>query len=174
MLTLTLMKWLKRCTRYMDRRNETSKFCLKVLIDLRNRAVREVKIFSVDGLVVFEQAIKASYPNAIVQRCIIHQIRYSTKYVSYKHIKPLKKDLKLVYTAPNEEMTYQCLMDFEEKWNSLYPTCVKSWKDNWSIISPFFKYSENIRKIMYTTNIMENLNRQYRKVTKGKPIFPTD
>ncbi len=84
------------------------------------------------------------------------------------------KDLKLVYTAPNEETGYQCLMDFEETWGTLYPTCVKSWKDNWAVISLFFQYSENIRKIMYTTNIIENLNRHYCKVTKGKPIFPTD
>ena len=83
-------------------------------------------------------------------------------------------DLKAVYTAPNEESGYSNLLDFEEKWNSLYPTCVKSWKDNWGVICPFFSYSNGIRKIMYTTNIIENLNRQYRKVTKGKPIFPTD
>ena len=84
------------------------------------------------------------------------------------------KDLKSVYKAPNEEMAYRNLEDFEEKWGKTYPTCIKSWKDNWHVISPFFAYSENIRKIMYTTNIIENLNRQYRKVTKGKPIFPTD
>lgn len=154
--------------------NETSKFWLKVLTDLRNRGVQTVTIFSVDGLSGFEQAIKASYPESIVQRCIIHQIRYSTKYVSYKDIKALMADLKSVYTAPNEETGYSNLLDFEEKWNSLYPTCVKSWKDNWHVLSPFFSYSNGIRKIMYTTNIIENLNRQYRKVTKGKPIFPTD
>ncbi len=154
--------------------NESSKFWLKVLTDLRNRGVEEVKIFSVDGLSGFVEAIKASYPNSIVQRCIIHQIRYSTRYVSYKDIKALMKDLKLVYKAPNEETGYKYLMEFEGKWGSIYPTCVKSWKDNWSVISPFFKYSESIRKVMYTTNIIENLNRGYRKVTKGKPIFSTD
>jgi len=154
--------------------NETSKFWLKVLTDLRNRGVQRVIIFSVDGLPGFEQAIKATFPKSIVQRCIIHQIRYSTRYVSYKHIKELMADLKAVYTAPNEENAYQNLIAFEEKWGSLYPTCVKSWKDNWNVISPFFSYSKDIRKIMYTTNIIENLNRYYRKVTKGKPIFPTD
>lgn len=154
--------------------NETSKFWLKVLTDLRNRGVQEVTIFSVDGLPGFEQAIKASFPEAIVQRCIIHQIRYSTKYVSYKDVRELMADLKDVYTAPNEETGYNNLLDFESKWGSQYPTCVKSWKDNWHVLSPFFRYSDGIRKIMYTTNIIENLNRQYRKVTKGKPVFPTD
>ncbi len=154
--------------------NETSKFWLKVLTDLKNRGVQDVTIFSVDGLPGFEQAIKATYPTSIVQRCIIHQIRSSTRYVSYKHIKELMRDLKSVYQAPNEEAGYQMLVEFEEKWGSQYPRCIKSWKDNWHVISPFFSYSENIRKIMYTTNIIENLNRQYRKVTKGKPVFPTD
>lgn len=154
--------------------NESSKFWLKVLTDLKNRGVEQVDIFSVDGLSGFEQAIKATYPNTIVQRCIVHQIRSSTKYVSYKDIKELMKDLKSVYKAPNKEMTYRNLEDFEEKWGKTYPTCIKSWKDNWHVISPFFAYSENIRTIMYTTNIIENLNRHYRKVTKGKPIFPTD
>lgn len=154
--------------------NETSKFWLKVLTDLKNRGVQDVTIFSVDGLPGFEQAIKATYPSSIVQRCIIHQIRSSTRYVSYKHIKELMKDLKSVYQAPNEEAGYQMLIEFEEKWGSQYPQCIKSWKDNWGVISPFFSYSSNIRRIMYTTNIIENLNRQYRKVTKGKPIFPTD
>jgi len=154
--------------------NETSKFWLKVLTDLRNRGVKNVDIFSVDGLPGFKQAILATYPESIVQRCIIHQIRYSTKYVSYKHIKELMNDLKSVYKAINEEEGFRNLQEFEEKWKTLYPTCVKSWIDNWDVISPFFKYSESIRKIMYTTNVIENLNRQYRKVTKGKAIFPTD
>lgn len=154
--------------------NETSKFWLKILTDLKNRGVQIVDIFSVDGLPGFKQAILATFPKAIIQRCIIHQIRYSTKYVSYKHIKELMKDLKTVYKAVNEEEGHKNLLHFKEKWDSLYPTCVKSWIENWDVISPFFNYSENIRKIMYTTNMIENLNRQYRKVTKAKAIFPTD
>lgn len=154
--------------------NETSKFWLKVLTDLKNRGVQEVTIFSVDGLPGFEQAIKATYPTSVVQRCIIHQIRYSTRFVNYKDKKELMIDLKAVYQSPNEESAYEMLVEFEEKWGSKYPSCVKSWKDNWHVLSPFFSYSENIRRIMYTTNIIENLNRQYRKVTKGKPVFPTD
>ncbi len=154
--------------------NETSKFWLKVLTDLKNRGVQQVTIFSIDGLSGFEQAIKATFPESVVQRCIIHQIRSSTRYVSYKYIKELTRDLKSVYQSPNEESGYQMLLEFEEKWGLQYPQCIKSWKDNWPVLSPFFEYSSNIRKIMYTTNIIENLNRQYRKVTKGKAIFPTD
>lgn len=154
--------------------NESSKFWLKILTDLKNRGVQKVDIFSVDGLAGFKQAILATYPESIVQRCIIHQIRYSTKYVSYKHIRPLISDLKAVYQAPNEEEAYRNLDLFKQEWGELYPTCVKSWYENWDVISPFFKYSPNIRKLMYTTNIIENLNRQYRKVTKGKAVFPTD
>lgn len=154
--------------------NESSKFWLKVLSDLKNRGVQTVNIFSVDGLSGFEQAILATYPKSVVQRCIVHQIRSSTRYVSYKHIKELMKDLKTVYKAVNEEQAFQNLELFKEKWNSVYPTCIKSWYDNWEVISPFFKYTENIRKIMYTTNAIENLNRQYRKVTKGKAVYPTD
>ncbi len=148
--------------------NESSKFWLKILTDLRNRGVKKVDIFSVDGLTGFKEAILASYPDSIIQRCVIHQIRSSTKYVSYKDIKPLMKDLKAVYKAPNEEEAYRTLELFKEHWNHHYPTCVKSWYENWDVISPFFKYSENIRKIMYTTNIIENLHRKFRKITKGK------
>jgi len=154
--------------------NESSKFWLKVLTDMKNRGVEKVHIFSVDGLSGFEQAIKASYPNSVVQRCVIHQIRSSTKYVSYKHIKELMRDLKTVYRAPNEETALRNLEEFSDKWSSTYPLCVKSWQDNWHVISPFFVHSEDVRKIMYTTNIIENLNRYYRKVTKSKPVFPTD
>ena len=154
--------------------NESSKFWLKILTDLRNRGVKKVDIFSVDGLTGFKEAILASYPDSIIQRCVIHQIRSSTKYVSYKDIKPLMKDLKAVYKAPNEEEAYRTLELFKEQWNHHYPTCVKSWYENWDVISPFFKYSENIRKIMYTTNIIENLHRKFRKITKGKAVFSTD
>ena len=154
--------------------SESSKFWLKILTDIKNRGVQQVDIFSVDGLSGFKQAILATYPKAIVQRCIIHQIRYSTRYVSDKNIRALMKDLKSVYQAPNEEEAYRNLELFKDKWAKEYPTCVKSWYENWDVISPFFQYSGNIRRIMYTTNLIENLNRQYRKMTKGKAIFPTD
>lgn len=154
--------------------NETSKFWLKVLTDMKNRGVKKVSIFSIDGLSGFNEAIKATYPNALVQRCIIHQIRASARYVNYKHRKEYCKDMKSIYTAVNEEEGFRQLEFFKEKWNSLYPTGIKTWYDNWEVLSPFFRFSDNVRKVMYTTNIIENLNRQYRKVTKGKAIFPND
>lgn len=154
--------------------NESSKFWLKILTDLKNRGVQKVSIFSIDGLPGFNEAIKASYPDSIVQRCIVHQIRASSKYVNYKDRKAFLADLKLVYTAANEEEGFRQLEYLKEKWNHKYPTGIKTWYDNWEVISPFFAFSDNVRKIMYTTNIIENLNRQYRKVTKGKAIFPTD
>lgn len=154
--------------------NETSKFWLKVLTDMKNRGIKKVSVFSIDGLSGFTEAIKATYPDAIVQRCIIHQIRASARYVNYKHRKEYCKDMKSIYTAANEEEGFRQLEFFKDKWNSFYPTGIKSWYDNWDVLSPFFRFSENVRKVMYTTNIIENLNRQYRKVTKGKAVFPTD
>ncbi len=154
--------------------HENSKFWLKILTDLKNRGILKVNVFSVDGLPGFQQAILATFPNSVVQRCVIHQVRQSTRYVSYKHLPTLTRDLRLVYRAPNEEEGFKQLEAFKQKWQEKYPSCVKSWYENWEVISPFFKYSHNIRQIMYTTNIIENLNRQYRKVTKAKPVFPTD
>jgi transposase-like protein len=154
--------------------NETSKFWLKVLTDIKNRGVKKVSVFSIDGLAGFNEAIKATYPDALVQRCIIHQIRASARYVNYKHRKEYCKDMKSIYTAVNEEEGFRQLEYFKEKWNSLYPTGIKTWYDNWDVLSPFFMFSDNVRKVMYTTNIIENLNRQYRKVTKGKAVFPSD
>ena len=154
--------------------NETSKFWLKVLTDMKNRGVLKVSVFSIDGLPGFPEAIKATYPNAIIQRCIIHQIRASARYVSFKHRKEYCRDMKVIYSSANEEEGFRQLEFFKDKWNSLYPTGIKSWYDNWDVLSPFFSFSDNVRKVMYTTNIIENLNRQYRKVTKGKAIFPSD
>ena len=114
---------------------------------------------------------KAVYPKAEIQKCIIHQIRNSTKYVSYKDIKELMKDLKAVYKASTEELALTNLGIFEEKWDKKYPMCVSSWKNNWTELSTYFKYPEGIRKLVYTTNAMENFNRQLRKVTKTRPYF---
>ncbi len=115
-----------------------------------------------------------AYPKAQIQRCIIHQIRYSTRYVGYKDIKQLMADLKLVYKAVTEEEALENLMAFKEKWGKAYPSCVKSWEDNWNILSTFFGYPPEIRRIIYTTNIIEGLNRQFRQVTKNKPSFVND
>ena len=154
--------------------NESAKFWLGVLNDLRNRGVEDVLIFCVDGLTGLEEAIEAVYPKAEVQRCIIHQLRNSFKYVSYKDLKEFTRDFKGVYTAPNEEAALERLYELKEKWGKEYPYAFRSWENNWDVISPFFKYPPEIRKIMYTTNIIEGLHRQFRKVTKTKSVFPSD
>lgn len=154
--------------------HESSKFWLGVLNDLKSRGILDVYLFCVDGLKGFQEAISAVYPKAQIQRCIIHQIRYSTRYVSYKDIKQLMADLKLVYKAVTEEEALENLVAFKEIWGKAYPSCVKSWEDNWDILSTFFAYPPDIRRIIYTTNIIEGLNRQFRQVTKNKPSFVND
>ncbi len=154
--------------------NESSKFWLSVLNELKSRGIKDVYLFCVDGLNGFREAIEAVYPQAGVQRCIIHQIRSCMKYVNYKDMKQFAADLKIVYTSVTEEAAMNCLMDFKDKWGTKYPAAIKSWEDNWNILSTFFAYPPAIRKIIYTTNIIEGLHRQFRKVTKTKSVFPTD
>ena len=154
--------------------HESSKFWLNVLTELKSRGVKDVYLFCVDGLTGFREAIEAVYPKAGIQRCIIHQIRYSTRFVSYKDIKALMADLKLVYTAVTEDEALNNLIRFKEKWSKSYPSCVKTWEDNWDILSTFFACPAEIRKIIYTTNIIEGLNRQFRQITKNKPSFTND
>ena len=154
--------------------HESAKFWLNVLNDLKNRGVQSVYVFCVDGLTGFREAISSVYPKAQIQRCIIHQIRSSTKFVSYKDIKRLMSDLKTVYQAINEEEALNNLMKFKETWGKTYPSCVKSWEENWDILSTFFAYPAEGRRIIYTTNIIEGLNRQFRSITKTKPSFTND
>ena len=154
--------------------NESSKFWLSVLNDLKNRGIQDVLIFCVDGLNGFKEAIGAAFPFAKIQRCIIHQIRSSMKYIPYKDRKAFVTDLKGIYKAVNEEVAMDNLLALKEKWSSKYPNAVKSWEDNWDNLSTFFTFSDNIRKIIYTTNTIESLNSQFRKVTKTKLIFPND
>ena len=154
--------------------SESSKYWLLVLNELKNRGVKDILIASVDGLVGFNEAIRAVYPNTEIQRCIIHQIRNSSKYLSYKDLKAFNSDLKLVYTATTEEVALAELDRLEEKWGEKYLIAVRSWRNNWNELSTFFKYPPEIRKIIYTTNAMESYNRQLRKVTKAKSIFPND
>lgn len=154
--------------------SESSKFWLGVLNDMKNRGLDDVLIFSVDGLTGLKEAIQAAYPNAEIQRCIIHQLRNSFKYVNYKDLKEFSKDFKEVYKAVNEEEAYLNLEKLEAKWGKKYPYAIKSWEMNWDVLSPFFKYPSDIRRIMYTTNIIEGFHRQLRKVTKTKSVFPSD
>ena len=154
--------------------NETSKFWLGMLNDLKNRGVKDVLFFCVDGLPGFKGAIGAVYPQAQVQRCVIHMLRNSFKYVNHSDLKKFSSDLKAVYNTPKETAGLAGLEAVKEKWGREYPYAISNWEDNWEDISPFFQFSDNIRRIMYTTNIIEALDRQYRKVTKTKSVFPSD
>ena len=154
--------------------NESAKFWLSVLNGLKNRGVKDILIACIDGLTGFTQAISAVFPDTEIQHCIIHQIRNTTKFVSYKDIRELMADLKKVYTASTEETALENLEDFAQKWDNKYPTISKSWKEKWATLSTYFKYPEELRKIIYTTNTVEGFNRQLRKVTKNKGVFPTD
>lgn len=154
--------------------NESAKFWLSVLNGLRNRGVQDILIACVDGLTGFPNAIQAVFPKTEIQQCIIHQIRNTTRYVSYKDIKVLTADLKRVYTAVDEKTALYELDGFEEKWKPKYPKIAQSWRENWPNLSTYFKYPQEVRTLIYTTNAIENFNRQLRKVTKSKTVFPTD
>lgn len=154
--------------------NESAKYWLGVLNEIKNRGVKDILIISVDGLSGFGDAIHAVYPQTEIQRCIVHQIRYSTRFISYKDIKSYMKDLKLVYQAFTEDIALQQLDALEDKWGKKYSSSISSWRNNWASLSTYFKYPPELRKMIYTTNAIENFNRQLRKVTKTKSIFPTD
>lgn len=154
--------------------NESAKYWLSILNGLRNRGVEDILIACVDGLTGFDNAIEAVYPKTEIQQCIIHQIRNTTRFVSYKDIKALMADLKRVYAAIDEETGLYELESFGEKWNAKYPKIAQSWEANWSKLSTYFKYPQEVRTLIYTTNAIEGFNRQLRKVTKSKSVFPTD
>ena len=154
--------------------NEGAKFWLSIINGLKNRGVQDILIACVDGLNGFPQAIEAVYPKTEIQQCIIHQIRNTTNYVSYKDLKKLMADLKMVYAAPAEAAALEELESFGEKWNSKYPKIYKSWSERWATLSTYFKYPNEVRKLIYTTNAIEGFNRQLRKVTKSKTVFPSD
>ena len=151
--------------------NESAKFWLTILNSLKNRGVEDILIACVDGLSGFPQAIEAAYPETEVQQCIVHQIRNSTRYTSYKDLKKLMADLKCVYAAQSEELALEALESFKAKWNDKYPKIYKSWHDHWPLLSTYFKYPEPVRRLIYTTNSIEAFNRQLRKVTKDKEFF---
>lgn len=153
---------------------ESSKYWLGVLNGLKNRGVQDILIISVDGLAGFSEAIAVAYPQTEVQRCIIHQIRSSTRYVSYKDVKAFTAALKPIYKAPTEESALEALGELERTWSTKYPAAIRSWREHWDELSTMFKYPEQIRRIIYTTNAIENFNRQLRKVTKTKSAFVSD
>ena len=154
--------------------NESAKYWLSILNGLKNRGVEDILITCIDGLTGFPEAISAVYPKTEIQQCVIHQIRNSTKYVSYKDIKALMADLKKVYGAVDEETALYELEQFASKWDAKYPKISKSWQAHWPELSTYFKYPQSVRTLIYTTNAIENFNRQLRKVTKSKAVFPND
>jgi len=154
--------------------NESAKFWLSVMNEIKNRGVDDILIACVDGLTGFVDAIGAVYPKTEIQQCIIHQIRNSTRFVSYKDIKALMADLKAVYGAPDEQSALFALDTFDQKWSKKYPKIAVSWRNNWANLATYFKYPKEVRTLIYTTNSIEGFNRQLRKVTKNKGVFPND
>ena len=154
--------------------NESSKFWLNILNEIGARGVKDILIISVDNLKGFSEAIQTKFPKSEIQKCIVHQIRNSIKYVSSKDMKEFTKDLKTIYKAISLDQAETNLLQFEEKWGKKYQAAVKSWRDNWEELTTYFKYPEEVRKLIYTTNAIENFNRQLRKYTKTKSSYPTD
>lgn len=154
--------------------NESSKYWLTVLNGLKNRGVQDILILCADGLTGIKEAIAAAYPQTEYQRCIVHQVRNTLKYVSDKDRKAFANDLKTIYQAADEEKALEALERVTEKWTKKYPNSMKSWEKNWDAVSPIFKFSATVRKVIYTTNAIESLNASYRKLNRQRSVFPSD
>jgi putative transposase len=154
--------------------NEGAKFWLSVLTELRNRGMKDILIACIDGLKGFPEAIESVYPDTDIQLCIVHMVRNSVRFVSWKDRKKITTDLKNIYKAPTEEEAKVQLDKFAQKWDSQYPTISKSWYDNWDNLKTFFAFPDYIRKVIYTTNAVESVNMSLRKVTKTRASFPND
>lgn len=154
--------------------NESSKYWLSVLNELKNRGVKDILVICADGLTGIKEAIGAVFPKTEYQRCIVHQVRNTLKYVPNKDRKAFATDLKTIYQAPDEKKALVALEHVTEKWTPKYPNAMKRWKDNWDVISPIFKFSSNVRKVIYTTNAIESLNSTYRKLNRQRSVFPSD
>lgn len=155
-------------------KNEGSKFWMQVVTELKNRGVEQIYVACVDGLKGFPEAINSIFPRTTVQLCIVHMVRNSVKYVSYKDLKEVTTDLKKIYTAATSEMAHFELKQFGAKWDNKYPVISDIWQRNWTGIVPFFAFPAEIRKVIYTTNAIESINRQIRKIIKNKGVFPDD
>lgn len=155
-------------------KNEGSKFWMQVVTELKNRGVKQIYVACVDGLKGFPEAINSVFPQTTVQLCIVHMIRNSVKYVSYKDLKEVTADLKKIYTSNSDEIAHLELKSFAAKWDSKYPVISDIWQRNWDGIIPLFSFPEEIRKAIYTTNTIESINRQIRKIIKNKGVFPND
>ena len=154
--------------------NESAKYWLSVLNELKNRGVKDILILCADGLTGMKEAIAATFPKTEYQRCIVHQVRNTLKYVPEKDRKAFAADLKTIYQAPDEKKALAALERVSEKWSPKYPNSMKRWKDHWDAISPIFKFSATVRKVIYTTNTIESLNATYRKLNRQRSVFPND
>ncbi len=154
--------------------NESAKYWLNILNSLKNRGVKDILIVCADGLTGIKEAIGAAFPKTEYQRCIVHQVRNTMKYVSDKDKKALAADLKTIYGAANEAKAQEQLNRTTEKWQEKYPNAMKSWHANWDVISPIFKFSAEVRTVIYTTNAIESLNATYRKLNRQRSVFPSD
>ncbi len=172
--TALMSRAIKEALGLWTAENEGAKFWLSVLTELNNRGVKDIFIACVDGLKGFTEAIESVFPNTITQLCIVHQIRNSLAFVSYKDRKEVAADLKPIYTAATTEEAIFQLELFAEKWDAHYPLIAKSWRANWSKIEPMFQFPAEIRWAIYTTNVVESLNMSLRKITKTRAPFPTE
>lgn len=154
--------------------NESAKYWLGVLNELKNRGVKDVLVICADGLTGMKEAVSAAFPQTELQRCIVHQVRNTLKYVGEKNKKEFANDLKTIYHAPSEDAALEALDRVTEKWEDDYPNAMKSWYKNWDVISPIFKFSSDVRKVIYTTNAIESLNSGYRRLNKQRSVFPSD
>jgi transposase-like protein len=164
----------KSCLGLYFAETESAKYWLTVMNELQNRGVDDILIFAVDNLTGISEAIGAIYPQAEIQKCIVHQMRNSLRFVAWKERKSVAADLKKIYTASTEEQGLEQLEIFSDTWDEKYPHISRSWRSNWAELSTFYKYSPEIRKLIYTTNPIESFNRGVRKVTKTRSIFPTE
>lgn len=154
--------------------NESSKYWLGVLNELKNRGVNDILILCADGLTGMKEAVNAAFPNTEYQRCIVHQVRNTLKYVADKDKKKFATDLKTIYQAPSEPIAHERMLEITQRWKEHYPNAMKSWEANWDVISPIFKFSADVRKIIYTTNAIESLNSTYRRLNRQRSVFPND
>ena len=154
--------------------NESSKYWLGVLNDLKNRGVKDVMVICAEGLSGIKEAIQAAFKETEYQRCIVHQVRNTLKYVSYKDMKSFATELKSIYLAPNEAQGLDNLERVKKKWDSKYPNAMKRWEGNWDVLTPIFKFSVDVRKVIYTTNAIESLNSTYKKLKRQRSVFPSE
>jgi putative transposase len=164
----------KECLGIWLGQSESAKCWLGVLNEFKNRGVNDVLIFAVDGLTGFPEAIRAVYPLAEIQRCLVHQVRNSLAQMAWKDRKEVASSLRSICTAPTEEAGLMALAEFEDAWGRKYPQVVLSWKRHWPELATFFNYPEAVRRLIYTTNPIESLNSRVRKTVKGKSVFPTE